>query len=100
MGSKERKELTRGASIQFDDAATGVIVIEGTDTDSDREESNTHTSYTEALDTEELSEADMKKLTLGVGMKVRRNSLDKIPGRTRDPLTVRESLILPHNGVR
>merc|ERR1711962_1167550 len=98
--SKERKELTRGASIQFDDAATGVIVIEGTDNDSDREESHTHTSYSEALDTEELSEADMKKLTLGVGMKVRRNSLDKIPGRTRDPLTVRDSLILPQNGVR
>merc|ERR1712098_462106 len=49
--SKERKELTRGASIQFDDAATGVMVI---DADSDREESQTDTSYSEALDTEEL----------------------------------------------
>merc|ERR1712059_238052 len=98
--SKERSEITRGASIHFDDAPSGVVMIEpdtATDSteDSDKSDKEGDRTSSESASGDELSEAEMRKLSLGVGMKVRRNSLDRIPTRKIS----RDSLMVPHNGV-
>merc|ERR1711872_901770 len=92
--SKERRELTRGASIQFDEKPANVIVnstdaseSDGKDDDGD-EEGEGGTDAT----SEELNDIARLSLGEGVGSKLRRNSLDRVPMRRKSSLAGKEGM--------
>merc|ERR1712037_1080440 len=87
--SKERRELTRGASIQFDEKPANVIVTTGGESDTKEDEEE---SEKESTNSEELNEMARLSLGEGVGLKLRRNSLDRVPLRRKSSTAGKEGM--------
>merc|ERR1712037_131571 len=87
--SKERRELTRGASIQFDEKPANVIVNSGGESDTKEDEEE---SEKESTNSEELNEMARLSLGEGVGLKLRRNSLDRVPLRRKSSTAGKEGM--------
>merc|ERR1712060_53796 len=88
--SKERRELTRGASIQFDEKPANVIVSTNSTTESDDKEEED--DEREVANSEELDEMARLSLSEGVGLKLRRNSLDRVPLRRKSSTAGKEGM--------
>merc|ERR1712037_948156 len=87
--SKERRELTRGASIQFDEKPANVIVNTGGESDTKEDEEEPEK---ESTNSEELNEMARLSLGEGVGLKLRRNSLDRVPLRRKSSTAGKEGM--------
>merc|ERR1711973_1051513 len=83
--SKERRELTRGASIQFDEKPANVIVNSTDASESDGKDDDGEEQGEGGTDatSEELNDIARLNLGEGVGSKLRRNSLDRVPMRRK-----------------
>merc|ERR1712037_73491 len=87
--SKERRELTRGASIQFDEKPANVIVNTGGESDSKEDEEEPEK---ESTNSEEVNEMARLSLGEGIGLKLRRNSLDRVPLRRKSSTAGKEGM--------
>merc|ERR1712004_350479 len=85
---EEKKELTRGASIQFDEKPANVIVNSTDASESDGKDDDGEEEGEGGADatSEELNDIARLNLGEGVGSKLRRNSLDRVPMRRKSSL--------------